>query len=94
MIDVSKNIIKFKSYFRGSPDTPMTVEMKKCSAIKDHNIKQVSSAPNLDWFQDQLQAKLEQEEVRTEDKEEETQVPKLRYVKSDVGRKRKLSSAI
>ena len=56
------------------------METKKCSAIR-----QVSSAPNLDGLQEKLEARLE------ENKEEETQVPRLRYVKSDVGMKRKLS---
>ena len=59
------------------------METKKTLAIR-----QVSSAPNLDGLQEKLEARLE------EDKEEETQVPKLRYVKSDVGKKRKLSSQV
>ena len=56
------------------------METKKCTAIR-----QISSAPNLDGLQEKLEARLE------EDREEEAQVPRLRYVKSDVGKKRKLS---
>ena len=78
-----------KSYFRGSPETPLTVEKKKCSANAEA-IRQVTSAPNLDGLAKKQVANLEDCDVENE----ENQVPKLRYVKSDVGRKRKLSSQI